>query len=68
MNIIHALFFSSYQERNTEKILYGLDDIKQARVVIIVCSRFAMQDFLFLFVANPFKPELTKKLLAFCPF
>nr|XP_051198492.1 primase homolog protein isoform X2 [Lolium perenne] len=24
------------QERNTEKILYGLDDIKQARVVIIV--------------------------------
>jgi twinkle protein len=47
--IFHTIF-SSYQEVNTEKILYGLDDIKQARVVIIVCSKFAtwhFPDFIF---------------------
>ena len=53
-------FSSSYQEPNTERILYGLDDIKQARDVIIVCSRFAMRHFPFFFcVAYPFGPEFT---------
>jgi twinkle protein len=37
--LLSKLFFS-YQEANTEKILYGLDDIKRAHDVIIVCSIF----------------------------
>jgi hypothetical protein len=49
--------------------LYGLDDIKQARDVIIVCSRFAIAHFPpFFVVANPFEPEFTIFLLAFFAF
>jgi hypothetical protein len=64
LSILFILIFSSYQEPNTEKILYGLDDIKQVQDVIIVCSRY----FPFFFVANPFKPLFTIFLLAFFPF
>jgi twinkle protein len=38
----NSLFLLFYQEANTEKILYGLDDIKCAHDIIIVCSKISI--------------------------
>jgi len=61
--------FIMYQEANTEKIFYGLDDIKRAHDVIIVCSwcpiGFLVAFFLGKICINPFDSMFAIWLLVY---